>query len=242
MPNWCYNFATVVCPSRDVYNKLLKSILENNWFETFAPLGLENEPENNWDYNKAIVIWKTKWDANDVEILNQYEDDLVLEVSFETAWSPPTGVYDIMNKTFGIDTTAFYSEEGCDFFGKCIYSKEIETDETYEFPSNKKELQELREVIDAELDDFMSSTWEELVERWDEEGDDDDEDEDEDDEDEDEDKDDEDDEDEDDEDEDEDDEDDEDDKEDDKEDDNDKEDGNEEVNLPEKNEIESWAW
>jgi hypothetical protein len=172
MPNWCYNYATVVCPSKEIYDKLLNAINQNTWFQTFAPLGLENE--TGWDYNKAIEIWKTKWDANDVQILNQYEDDLLLELSFETAWSPPTGVYDIMNKTFGIDSTAFYSEEGCDFFGKCIYSKETETDETYEFPSNKKELDELRKVIDAELDDFMSSTWEELEERWKEEGDDDD--------------------------------------------------------------------
>jgi hypothetical protein len=80
----------------------LKSISENNWFETFAPLGLENEPENNWDYNLAIEIWKTKWSARDVEILNQYDDELQLELSFETAWSPPTGVYSIMNKKYNI--------------------------------------------------------------------------------------------------------------------------------------------
>jgi len=172
MPNWCYNFATIVCPSREIFDKLLISILENNWFSTFAPLGVEN----GWSYNKAIEVWKTKWDANEVEILNQSEEDLVLELSFETAWSPPSGVYSIMSKNYGIETTAFYDEEGCDFFGKCIYSKEEELDETYNFPSNRVELEELRKIIGSDLDDFMSSNWDELEERWKEEDDDEDDD------------------------------------------------------------------
>ena len=170
MTNWCYNFATITCPSKEIYDKLLNAIVKNVWFETFAPLGLDNEDyENGWDYNKALAIWKTKWSARDVEILNQYDDELVLELSFETAWRPPTGVYSIMNKSYNIDVTAFYDEEGCDFFGRCIYSKEQEIDESYEFPTNKEDLKELRKVIGSELDDYMYSTWERLEEEWDEE-------------------------------------------------------------------------
>jgi len=170
MPNWCYNFATITCPSKEIYDKLFNAIVQNVWFETFAPLGLDNEVyENGWDYNKAIEIWKTKWSARDVEILNQYDDELQLELSFETAWSPPTGVYSIMNKKYNIEVTAFYDEEGCDFFGRCIYSKEQEFDESYEFPTNKEDLEELRKVIGSELDDYMYSTWERLEEEWAEE-------------------------------------------------------------------------
>ena len=168
MPNWCLNFATITCPTKEIYDKLLNAIIQNVWFETFAPLGLDPEIyENGWDYDKAIDVWKTKWGATDVEILNQYDDELLLELSFETAWSPPTGVYSIMNKNYNIDINAFYDEECCDFFGKCIYSKEQEFDETYEFPTNKEELEELRKVISSELDDYMSSTWERLEEEWD---------------------------------------------------------------------------
>jgi len=175
MPNWCYNFATITCPTKETYDKLLNSILQNTWFETFAPLNLDPEIyENGWDYHKAIDVWKTKWDVTDVEILNQYDNELLLELSFETAWSPPTGVYSIMSKNYNIDITAFYDEEGCDFFGRCIYSKDKEFDETYEFPTNKKDLEELRKVIGSELDDYMYSTWERLEEEWDDEDDDDD--------------------------------------------------------------------
>jgi len=167
MPNWCYNHATITCPTKELYNKLLNAIEENIWFETFAPLGLDSKIyENGWEYYKAIDVWKTKWGATDVEILNQYEEELLLELSFETAWSPPTGVYKIMNKNFDINITAFYDDEGCDFFGRCIYSKEQEFDEHYEFPTNKEQLEELRKVIGSELDDYMYSTWERLEEDW----------------------------------------------------------------------------
>jgi len=174
MPNWCYNFATINCPSKEVYEKFLVSLDQNTWFQTFAPLGLESEkPEGGWGYYKAIEIWKTKWSARDVEILNQYDDEFLLEIRFETAWSPPTGVYSIMNKEHGIEVKAFYNEVGCDFFGRCVYSKEKEIDEFFNFPCNKKELKELRKTISIELDDYMSSSWEELQERWIEDGEDD---------------------------------------------------------------------
>jgi len=175
MPNWCQNFATVTCPSKEIYDKLLDAIKQNIWFETFAPLNLDPEIyEDGWDYNKAIDVWKTKWSVTDVEILNQDDDELLLELSFETAWSPPTGVYSIMSKNYNIDITAFYDEEGCDFFGRCIYSKDQEFDETYEFPTNKQDLEELRKVMGSELDDYMYSTWERLEEEWAEDDEDDD--------------------------------------------------------------------
>jgi hypothetical protein len=40
MPNWCYNSATFICPSKEMYDKLLQSIKQDNWFDTFASLGL----------------------------------------------------------------------------------------------------------------------------------------------------------------------------------------------------------
>ena len=127
MPNWCQNFATVTCPSKEIYDKLLDAIKQNIWFETFAPLGLDPEIyEDGWEYSKAIETWKTKWGAKDVQVLTQddYEDvadchdavdeeidnniedrkqKLTLELHFETAWSPPNGVYSIMNKKYGIE-------------------------------------------------------------------------------------------------------------------------------------------
>jgi hypothetical protein len=190
MPNWCHNLATFTCPSKDIYDKLLFSIQNDNWFETFAPLGLDKETfENGWEYQVAIEKWGTKWSPCDLEILTTDEETFKIEISCNTAWSPPQGVYKTMNKEFGIVTDAVYEELGCEFFGRCFYENGEEVDNSYEIPSNLEELNELRKIIGTELDDYMASTWEQLQEDWQDEEEDDEDDEDDEDEDEDEDED-----------------------------------------------------
>ena len=74
-----------------------------------------------------------------------------------------------MNKEFNIVIEAFYEELGCEFFGRCFYENGEEVDDVYDFPSNLDELNELRKIIDGNLDEYMSSTWEQLQEDWQEE-------------------------------------------------------------------------
>ena len=171
MPNWCYNSTTLTCPSKDVYDKLLEAIKNDTWFQTFAPLSLEegDESNNGWNYESAICMWNTKWSPQDLEIAIEDEANLTIELSFDTAWTPPTGVYSIMNKKYSIETTSYYYELGCEFFGRCMYAGEGEMDEIFDMPSNKEELTELQKQIGSELNDFMSSTWECLEEQWSEE-------------------------------------------------------------------------
>ena len=167
MPNWCQNFATFICPTKTKYDELLESITNDTWFQTFASLGLDkNEYEDGYERTTAIAVWNTKWPPQEVEIVSTSDDTFTIEVSFDTAWSPPTGVYCKMKSDFDIDTTAFYEELGCQFFGRCIFSKEQELNETYDIPSNKTELIDLRAVIGSELNNHMESTFEELEQQW----------------------------------------------------------------------------
>jgi hypothetical protein len=159
MPNWCYNSASITCPSKDIYDKLLLSMKHNTWFQTFAML----------DDNESIQIneiWNTKGIPRNIEIIENDNDTFTIEVSFETAWSPPIGVYKIMKDKHKIYTTAYYEELGCEFFGRCFFSEEDDVDDIYELPSDLEELEELRKIIGPDLDDYMSSTWEELQEQW----------------------------------------------------------------------------
>jgi hypothetical protein len=103
MPNWCSNSATFVCPNKEIYDKLLQSIIDNNWFETFAPFGIEND-------------YSDKWIPIDIDIGNKDESKLTIDICFDTAWSPPINFYCLLNKNFSIETTAFYYELGCEFF------------------------------------------------------------------------------------------------------------------------------
>jgi hypothetical protein len=157
MPNWCFNSATFVCPSKEIYDKLLQSIIDDNWFQTFAPLDLEE---------LGINVWSTKCPPIDIEIGNQDENKLTIDVYFDTAWSPPLNLYSLMNKNYSIEISAFYYELGCEFFGRFIYSKTVEIDESFDIPSNKEELLEIQKQINSELNDFMMPTWESLEEQW----------------------------------------------------------------------------
>ena len=190
MPNWCTNTASFICPSKEVYDKLLDSIKNDTWFQNFAPLGLDPEEHpDGWNYEKACYMWNTKWSARDVDINDCDETEYTINVSFESAWSPPTGVYRLMNKNHNIDVTAYYDEPGNCFFGRCMYvndhrdggGEKIESDEVYDYPNDMKELEELRNSIKvgSDLDDYMDSTWINLQEMWEEEDENEDEDEDE---------------------------------------------------------------
>jgi hypothetical protein len=65
MPNWCYNYAEIRCPNKDVYNKLLDSIKNKCWFTTFAPLNVGIESDNsskdrNMDKNLIKISFDIK--------------------------------------------------------------------------------------------------------------------------------------------------------------------------------------
>jgi hypothetical protein len=165
MPNWCYNYALLTCPSKEIYDKLLDAITKQSWFKTFAPLGPD---EDDWTFEKANEVWNTKWPPQELEIGCNDETEFIIDLTFNTAWSPPIGVYKTMYANFGITTTAYYEELGNEFFGKCAYSPYEEWDDTFDIPSNQTELDETRTVIGvgSELDEFMNDTWEQLKEQW----------------------------------------------------------------------------
>ena len=167
MPNWCLNSATFICPTKTIFDELLESINNDTWFQTFASLGLDkNEYQDGYERTRALEVWHTKWTPQSIEVLDTVDDTFTIVLSFETAWSPPIGVYGKMKSDFNIYTTAFYEELGCEFFGRCIFSKEQELDETYDVPSNITDLNNLREVLGSELNDYMESTFEDLEQQW----------------------------------------------------------------------------
>jgi hypothetical protein len=173
MPNWCYNNANFTCPSKEVYIKLLETIKNNTWFDTFAPLELDPiiYPDG-YDNLKACEIWNTKWCPTEININYEDENDFIIDIMFETAWSPPTGVYKQMSKNFNIDLIAYYNEEGNGFFGKCMYSKKenLEVEDVYDYPINEDKLEELRKHIGigSDLDEYMNCEWINLREMWEE--------------------------------------------------------------------------
>ena len=57
-------------------------------FPTFASTGHQDDRWYYWRNQN----WNTKWGACDIEITKEWEDSDVLEITFNTAWSPPVPI------------------------------------------------------------------------------------------------------------------------------------------------------
>ena len=75
-----------------------------------------NVADDRW-YDWRLQNWDTKWDAYDVNIVD--DDPENMEIEFNTAWSPPEAVCHALREKFE-DTVAiswFYDEPGCEIAG-----------------------------------------------------------------------------------------------------------------------------
>lgn len=156
-----------------------KALAEGRLFDEFVPVpaqlkeattsfGDEYKEQNDkniaetgyasW-YDFCVSEWGSKWDcepyANEIT-----EDGLVLECSFDTAWSPPIAFYEKMQE-LGFEIQAYYYEPGMGFVGKW----EDGFDESYDYSSEDSNT--VRDLIGDELDDMFNIS--EDMRNWEEE-------------------------------------------------------------------------
>ena len=71
--------------------------------------------DDRW-YDWRCQNWDTKWDAYDVEFVDEDPDQF--EVTFNTAWSPPEAICDKIREDYpDISVSWFYDEPGCEIAG-----------------------------------------------------------------------------------------------------------------------------
>jgi hypothetical protein len=93
------------------FNEFDKSPITQEMSDRFK----EQYGADNW-YDWSIQNWGTKWEVNYVE----YEqlDEQSIRYNFDTAWSPPEGIYDTLVDRFpDLEISWFYREEGMQFAG-----------------------------------------------------------------------------------------------------------------------------
>ena len=73
------------------------------------------QQDDRW-YDWRLQNWDTKWDAYDVSIDD--DDPEQLEVSFNTAWSPPEAICSAIREQYpDVSVSWFYDEPGCEIAG-----------------------------------------------------------------------------------------------------------------------------
>ena len=143
MPNWCENRVSIYGDENEIdafkkkalkdgefkFNNLLPMPKElqdttSGWLGKDTPAQKELEKKQaknlekygykNW-YDWANDVWGTKWD---VDASIDFIDVDCIEISFDTAWCPPEGVFNYIKKEYpDLSVSWFYDEPGMQFAG-----------------------------------------------------------------------------------------------------------------------------
>ena len=74
-----------------------------------------DKADDRW-YDWRLQNWDTKWDAYDVEVID--EDHDCVEIQFNTAWSPPEAICHALREQYpDLAISWFYDEPGCEIAG-----------------------------------------------------------------------------------------------------------------------------
>ena len=174
MPNWCNNNVTISHPDRKVMVRLARAVRAGQFLDHIIPVpedlqivagrvGSDDNPDQielerreaenlakhgakNW-YDFCTSRWGTKWnvspyDRSDVRV----DPNNTISFGFDSAWSPPIGVYEAMVEQ-GYTVEAAYYEPGMAYVGRW----EDGCDDCYDLGGLKSH--EVRDAIGEYLDD-----------------------------------------------------------------------------------------
>lgn len=172
MPNWCNNHVTVEHDNPAKILGLLRAFRQGRMFQYIFPMPpdllrdgaasfgganadeydrirQENQERHGYPswYEFALDRWGTKWDVGNVNDVGSWSRER-LDLSFESAWSPPIAVYSAMEEQ-GYRVSAWYHEPGMSFVGKYSDGQ----DEYYEYSDSDPDA--VRGHIGEDLDDFF---------------------------------------------------------------------------------------
>ena len=127
MPNWCLNKLTISHEDRSKVMEFVLAYKEGKACEHYLPVPKDEQgelitDESNPDYwyNWCVNNWGTKWDIGsdngEVHGLNPTIVDNEASMSFDSAWSPPIGLYkELVLRGFRV--VASYFEPGMGYCG-----------------------------------------------------------------------------------------------------------------------------
>ena len=149
MPNWCSNEVTIEGTKEDMAKFIEECFTDFKGtpvldFAKVMPEPDYDKPQKDGTHNNGVQKelhdvmpdwwnwrnnnWGTKWNLvpdpqgnlTNYELVEQSEE--LIELEFETAWSPPNGIYnEIFAKYPDLTVNWFYREDGCQLAGWLPY-------------------------------------------------------------------------------------------------------------------------
>ena len=174
MPNWCNNSVTITHTDPAKITALADAFAEARFCEAVIPtpecltrdgaathgganaeeydrIRAENRAETGYEswYDFAVARWGTKWDVGGADATLEIDDNgLGFHASFDSAWSPPCGVYEELVEQ-GYEVVGYYYESGMGFVGKWHNGNDL----CYDYSGLNSET--VRGYIGDELDDYF---------------------------------------------------------------------------------------
>lgn len=144
MPNWCDNRLTITHTDTDVLDNFMARVRADKDERLFCHIKPMPNNVSDW-YNWCIENWGTKWDACNMS-WSQIDDNTV-EFSFETAWAPPTPVYEALALE-GFEVEAHYVEYGMMYAGSWHCDADGNVTDNYSNDISESVPQDADEVFD----------------------------------------------------------------------------------------------
>lgn len=143
MPNWTSNNLTLTHTDPAMIERAVAAYGAERLFSEFVPR--PPEQEDNW-YSWNTENWGTKWDTGNSHDEIDRSDPHTVELTFDSAWSPPIQFYRRLTD-LGFTVRASYYEPGMAFCGE--YTSDGD-DDYYSIPETADEV---REMIPQHLDE-----------------------------------------------------------------------------------------
>jgi hypothetical protein len=174
MPNWCNNFVEVSHEDPAKIKALAEAMERGEFCEFVIPVpqelkdtvsgfhgdsdeqrkleeqtarNVEKYGAGNW-YDFCVNRWGTKWDVSCDGQVDIHPDGQLVTASFDSAWSPPIGVYEeLVEQGYGV--RAYYYEGGMAYAG--IWDNG--SDDCYQ---DWGDSQGAKDMLPEELDEFFA--------------------------------------------------------------------------------------
>jgi hypothetical protein len=129
MPNWCQNYLEISHESPEMMERFNDAFNQGKTCEEFIPTPPEFMDMDSPNTNNHHLIekygcldahqfrtenWGTKWDFGKSEGDEEFDGDSPYH--FNTAWSPPIGLYDTLEE-LGFNVKAYFYDMGASCYG-----------------------------------------------------------------------------------------------------------------------------
>lgn len=115
MPNWCSNKLYISHNNTDMITRFIDAFNRDETCNEFIPMPEGYKESGEW-YEWSIANWGTKWDIGAARGFCNRTKNCSVECSFLSAWSPPIGLYEMLDN-LGFRVCATYYEPGAAYCG-----------------------------------------------------------------------------------------------------------------------------